>query len=101
MESGEIVSVLGALAQETRLEVFRQLVQAGPGGLSAGEIAKRLEIPAPTLSFHLRALLHARLGSSERDGRSLIYAADFSVMGEVMGFLTRNCCTGTSDAPLE
>ena len=70
MESGEIVSVLGALAQETRLEVFRQLVQAGPGGLSAGEIAKRLEIPAPTLSFHLRSLLHARLVSSERDGRS-------------------------------
>ena len=78
METKEAVEALGAMAQETRLTALRLLVQAGPDGLPAGEIARRLEVPAPTLSFHLRALLHAGLVSSSRDGRSLYYAADYA-----------------------
>lgn len=94
METEDVVPVLAALAQETRLEVFRLLVEAGPDGLAAGEIGRELEIPAPTLSFHLKALLHAGLVDSERIGRSLVYRADFQRMNEVLGFLTDNCCRG-------
>ena len=92
MESEEVVPILGALAQETRLDVFRLLVEAGPRGLSAGEIARRLEIAAPTLSFHLRSMLHAGLVTSERSGRSLFYAASFDRLNQVVAFLTENCC---------
>ena len=93
MESEEVVPILGALAQETRLDVFRLLVRAGPRGLSAGEIARRLEIAAPTLSFHLRSMLHAGLVTSERFGRSLFYAASFDQLNQVVAFLTENCCS--------
>jgi len=95
MESKDVVPVLGALAQETRLDALRLLVEAGPEGCAAGEIARRLDVPAPTLSFHLRALLHAGLVTSERDGRSLVYAADFDVLGQVVAFLTENCCAAS------
>ena len=92
MESKEFVPILSALAQETRLDVFRLLVRAGPKGLPAGEIARRLELAAPTLSFHLRAMLHAGLVSSQRSGRSLLYAANFEGLNQVVAFLAENCC---------
>jgi DNA-binding transcriptional ArsR family regulator len=92
MESSEVVLVLGALAQETRLDALRLLVEAGPQGLAAGEIARSLAVPPPTLSFHLRAMLHAGLVTAERSGRSLVYAADFETLRGVVGFLTENCC---------
>jgi DNA-binding transcriptional ArsR family regulator len=92
METKQAVEALGAMAQETRLSALRLLVQAGPGGLSAGEIARRLDVPAPTLSFHLRALLHAGLVTSVRDRRSLYYAADYARLEALVGFLSQNCC---------
>jgi DNA-binding transcriptional ArsR family regulator len=92
MESGEVVPVLAALAQETRLEVFRLLVQAGPNGVAAGEIAREIGIPAQTLSFHLRAMSHAGLVAARREGRSLYYSANFEALNDVIAFLTENCC---------
>lgn len=94
METNDAVAALGALAQESRLEVFRLLVQAGPQGLPAGQIAERLKLASPTLSFHLAQLKHAGLVQVKRDGRSLIYAADYDGMNELMSFLTENCCAG-------
>jgi DNA-binding transcriptional ArsR family regulator len=94
METKQAVEALSAMAQETRLEALRLLVQAGPGGLAAGEIARRLEVPAPTLSFHLRALLHAGLVSASREGRSLLYAADYARLESLVAFLSQNCCRG-------
>jgi DNA-binding transcriptional ArsR family regulator len=94
MESRRVIEALGALAQETRLGVFRLLVQAGPEGLAAGEIAARLDVPAPTLSFHLRSLAHADLVSSRREGRSLFYSANYGHFEDLLGFLTDKCCTG-------
>jgi DNA-binding transcriptional ArsR family regulator len=96
MESTDAVGALGALAQENRLQVFRLLVQAGAEGMPAGEIAERLKLASPTLSFHLAQLKHAGLVSARRDGRSLIYAADYEGMNELMSFLTENCCAGDS-----
>ncbi len=87
-----VILALSALAQETRLAVFRLLVQAGPVGLAAGEIAARLNCPANTLSFHLRELNHAGLVRATRHSRSIVYAADFGVMQGLLGFLTENCC---------
>jgi len=95
METNEAVAALGALAQENRLDVFRLLVQAGPEGLPAGQIAERLKLASPTLSFHLAQLKHAGLVRATRDGRSLIYAADYDGMNDLMSFLTENCCGGT------
>jgi ArsR family transcriptional regulator len=94
METLDAVAALGALAQESRLQVFRLLVQAGTDGLPAGQIAERLKLASPTLSFHLAQLKHAGLVTLRRDGRSLIYAADYDGMNELMGFLTENCCAG-------
>ena len=87
--------MLGALAQETRLDAFRTLVQAGPEGIAAGEIARALDIPPPTLSFHLKAMLHADLVSARRVGRSLLYSANFPVLDRVLRYLTENCCQGS------
>lgn len=92
MESKTVIAALAALAQETRLGVFRLLVQAGPAGLPAGEIAARLNCPAATLSFHLRELSHAGLVRATRQSRSIIYAANFEVMKDLLSFLTANCC---------
>lgn len=89
-----VVAALAALAQEHRLQVFRLLVQAGAGGLPAGRIAERLKVAAPTLSFHLAQLRHAGLVEMRREGRSLIYAANYDAMNGLMGFLTDNCCSG-------
>ena len=94
METQNVVSALGALAHETRLEVFRLLVRAGSEGVAAGEIADELDIPAATLSFHLKELKSVGIVSCEREGRSLIYSPDFSMMNELLAFLTKNCCQG-------
>jgi DNA-binding transcriptional ArsR family regulator len=98
MERTEVVRVLGALAQETRLDAFRLLVRAGPAGLAAGELADRLEVPAPTLSFHLRELSHAGLVRAQREGRSLRYAPVFPRLDAVLSYLTEHCCEGSRAA---
>jgi len=94
MESQEAVRALEALAQESRLGVFRLLVEAGSEGLPAGRIAERMKLPGPTLSFHLAQLKHSGLISCRREGTSLIYSAEFDAMNELVGFMTENCCGG-------
>lgn len=94
MEKTDAVAALAALAQENRLDVFRLLVGIGTEGLPAGRIAERLDIAAPTLSFHLAQLRHAGLVQMRREGRSLIYAANYDGMTGLMEFLTDNCCNG-------
>jgi ArsR family transcriptional regulator, arsenate/arsenite/antimonite-responsive transcriptional repressor len=96
MKSSDTVLALEALAQESRLGIFRLLVSSGPTGLPAGSIAEKMRLPAPTLSFHLSQLKNAGLITCRRDGRSLIYSADFSAMNELVGFLTENCCGGNA-----
>jgi ArsR family transcriptional regulator len=97
MEPKYAVAALAALAQETRLSVFRLLVEAGPEGLPAGEIGERLEVPPATLSFHLKELSHAALVTSRQAGRFVYYAANFENMAALMSFLTQNCCKGMPD----
>jgi DNA-binding transcriptional ArsR family regulator len=99
VEGKEAVAALGALAQESRLAVFRLLVGRGPGGLPAGEVAERLAIPPATLSFHLAQLAHAGLLTSRREGRLVYYAADYDGMRRLMEFLTANCCGEQGCAP--
>jgi ArsR family transcriptional regulator, arsenate/arsenite/antimonite-responsive transcriptional repressor len=94
METKSAVTALAALAQETRLSIFRMLVEAGPQGVAAGRISDALAVPPATLSFHLKELAHAGLTSSRQDGRFIYYSADFEHMAELMGFLTQNCCQG-------
>jgi DNA-binding transcriptional ArsR family regulator len=92
MDAKAAVAALGALAQESRLQVFRLLVRRGPAGLAAGEISERVGVPPTTLSFHLSQLSQAGLVTSRREGRSILYAADYGGMQGLMGFLTENCC---------
>ena len=99
METKRIVDALAALAHDTRLKVFRLLVEAGPEGLAAGSIGETLELPPATLSFHLAHLARTGLVRSRQDGRFVIYSADFAAMNELVGFLTENCCGGRSCAP--
>ncbi len=94
MEMNDAVAALGALAQETRLRVFRLLMQAGPEGLAAGEIAARLEVQPATLSFHLSQLAQAGLVTAQRDSRRILYAADYAGMRALLTFLTADCCRG-------
>jgi len=94
MEITAAVTALAALAQETRLSIFRLLVEAGPEGIAAGRIGEALEVPPATLSFHLKELARAGLVSARQDGRHIYYAADFPHMAALMTFLTRNCCRG-------
>src|SRR6202142_4154095 len=94
MKKSIVIGALGALAQETRLDIFRLLVQKGPEGLPAGEIGTRLGQPSPTMSFHLNQLRFAGLVSSRRESRSIIYSANFKAMTELLGYLTENCCGG-------
>jgi len=94
METHEAVTVLGALAQETRLGIFRLLVEAGPEGMPAGAIAESLGVAPATLSFHLKELSTAGLAHARQEGRFVIYTADFECMAALMTFLTRNCCKG-------
>ncbi len=97
MEQSEAVEALGALAHETRIEVFRLLVRAGPGGLAAGVVGEALDISAPTLSFHLKELKQAGLVGAERMGRSQIYRADYGAMSDLLTFLTDKCCEGVAE----
>jgi DNA-binding transcriptional ArsR family regulator len=99
MDTNTAVQSLAALAQASRLEVFRLLVQAGPAGLPAGEIAERLEIPASTLSFHVKALAQAGLIESRQDGRFIYYSASYRAMTDLISFLGENCCRGRECLP--
>ncbi len=94
MKTDQAVKALGALAQETRLAIFRALVQAGPEGTPAGRIAEALGAPASTLSFHLKELTAAGLVSSRQEGRFIYYVAEYPVMSELVAFLTEKCCQG-------
>jgi len=93
------VRSLAALAQDSRLAVFRLLVQAGPEGLAAGEIAERLGIPASTLSFHMKALSHAGLVESRQESRFVYYSANFEAMNALLAYLSDNCCGGRPCGP--
>lgn len=99
METKTVTTVLAALAQETRLNIFRLLVVAGPGGLAVGAIAERLGLANATLSFHLKELTQAGLLVATPQGRSIIYAANFDTMNSILDFLTENCCAGSSCGP--
>ena len=90
----QAVDSLAALAQTTRLQIYRKLVEAGPQGLAAGRIAAELELPPATLSFHLAHLTRAGIAKSRQEGRFVIYSADFRAMRELVGYLTENCCKG-------
>ncbi len=99
MDAPLVISALGALAQEHRLAAFRMLVQAGPEGRSAGALAEGLGVPNSSMSFHLAQLTHAGLITQRREGRSLIYSADFAAMNRLVGYLMENCCGGGECAP--
>jgi ArsR family transcriptional regulator, arsenate/arsenite/antimonite-responsive transcriptional repressor len=94
METKSAVAALAALAQETRLSIFRLLVEVGPNGIAAGELGQKLAVPPATLSFHLKELSHACLVTSRQQGRFVYYAANFDHMAALMSFLTQNCCKG-------
>lgn len=101
MDQSSVVASLGALAQESRLAIYRDLVEAGPKGLSVGEIGADLDVAPATLSFHLKELLNAGLISARQDGRYIFYSARFDRMNELVGYLTENCCArdGCCDKP--
>lgn len=97
MKKSGVIAGLAALAQDTRLDIFRLLVEAGPEGLAAGEIGRRLGLPSPTLSFHLSQLRFAGLIASRRQSRSIIYRANFAAMAGLVDYLTHNCCGGKAE----
>jgi DNA-binding transcriptional ArsR family regulator len=99
MEKTDAVAALAALAQDNRLDVFRLLVQAGPEGMTAGAVAEALDLAPNTLTFHFDRLRVAGLVTVRREGRSMIYAAQFDTMNALLGFLTDNCCGGVACAP--
>ena len=99
MDAARVTAALGALAHETRLAVFRMLVERGPDGLSAGTIAEKVGLPPSSLTFHLQQLMHAGLVTQRRVSRQLFYATDFAAMNGVMAYLTENCCGGQACAP--
>ena len=94
MKKDDAVSALAALAQDNRLDVYRLLVQAGPGGMPAGAVADALELAPNTLTFHFDRLRVAGLVTVRREGRSMIYAARYEAMNSLIAFLTKNCCQG-------
>ena len=98
MEKIYAIAALAALAQETRLDIFRLLVQAGADGMPAGQIGETLGLPSATLSFHLNQLKHAHLVRFRRESRSLIYTAEYPVMNDLLAYLTENCCQGDAGA---
>ncbi len=98
MEDQDVIRALAALAQAHRLRLFRALVVAGPEGLTPGTLAAQLEIPANTLSFHLKELTQAGLITQSRDGRNLIYRAAYERMNALIGYLTAHCCEGAACA---
>ena len=99
MKEKDAVSALAALAQEARLRVYRALVGAGPEGMTPTALSAMLDIPASTLSFHLKELIHAGLASVERDGRSLIYRPALDQMNALLAYLTDHCCQGQACLP--
>ena len=100
METKDAVTALAAIAQDSRLAIFRMLVQAGPAGLAAGRIGELTGIAPSSLSFHLKELSHAGLVGSQQAGRFVIYTANFDTMNALLGFLTENCCGGNPCAPV-
>ena len=96
METKQAIQSLAALAQESRLSIFRLLIQAGPAGMAAGAIGEALDLPPATLSFHLAGLARAGLAHSRQEGRFVIYSADYAAMNALVGFLTENCCQGAT-----
>ncbi|MEC5127107.1 metalloregulator ArsR/SmtB family transcription factor [Verrucomicrobiales bacterium BCK34] len=94
MELNDAVSALGSLAQPARLKVFRLLVKAGVGGMCAGDLSRQLDVPKPTMSFHLKELTNAGMISAERDGRSITYTIRKEGIQQLMTFLTEDCCQG-------
>jgi len=100
METTQAVRSLSALAQRSRLSIFRLLVQAGPAGMPAGSIGEKLDLPPATLSFHLAGLTRAGLARSRQEGRFVIYSVDFESINALVAFLTENCCGGQSCAPV-
>lgn len=100
MKTKDAVSALAALAQESRLAVFRLLVQAGPQGMAASKISEKVGISPSSLSFHLKEMLHADLVTSRQEGRFVIYTANFNTMNTLLQFLTENCCGGNPCTPV-
>ena len=98
MDKMYAIAALAALAQETRLDIFRLLVEAGTDGMPAGAIGEKLGLPSATLSFHLNQLKHAHLVKFRRESRSLIYTAEYPMMNELLTYLTENCCQGNAAA---
>src|SRR5215213_8692346 len=98
MKKSDALTALAALAQETRLDIFRLLVQAGQEDMAVGRIGEALDLPSATLAFHLKELRHAGLVTFTREGRSLIYAAVYPTMNDLLGYLTENCCQGNPAA---
>ena len=96
METTQAIQALSALAQESRLAIFRLLIQQGPSGLAAGAIGDKLDLPPATLSFHLAGLVCAGLAQSRQDGRFVYYTASFENMNGLVAFLTENCCQGAA-----
>lgn len=94
MKTPQAVKALAALAQDTRLAIYRMLVQQGPEGLTPGAIAERLHLPGATLSFHLKELAHAGMVESRQEGRFIYYSANYDQMNSLLGYLTENCCQG-------
>jgi len=100
MDTKETIAALAALAQESRLAVFRLLVQAGPEGMAASKIAEQISVTPSALSFHMKELSHASLVTSRHEGRFVIYSANFDTMNGLIGFLTENCCGGNVCSPV-
>lgn len=100
MKARKAVEALSSLAQNTRLAIYRLLIQSGPDGLAAGVIAEKLGVPPSSLSFHLAHLTRSGLVRQRRASRSLIYAADYNEMNHLMAYLTENCCGGQTCAPV-
>lgn len=98
MKTPQAVVALASLAQDTRLAIYRLLVQQGPEGMPAGTIAERLKLPPATLSFHLKELAHAGMADSRQDGRFVFYSANYTQMNALIGYLTENCCSGATCA---
>ncbi len=98
MKPAQVVKALSALAQPTRLALYRLLVTCGPDGMAAGQVSGKLKVSPATLSFHFRTLSHAGLIESRQEGRFIYYAANYTVMNDMLAYLTENCCGGDPDA---
>ena len=101
MKTTEAVKALGALAQDTRLAIYRLLVQQGPRGLPSGMVAERLNVPAATISFHMKELANAGMVGARQDGRFVYYSANYAQMNGLLGYLTENCCQGEKGSAAE